>query len=99
MFYVFVFGYFWIDAFIEATNTFIIASSACIWYFSPRDPDNINDKIVTGAVSRSVGRTFCYHIGTLAMGSFVLAVVRVMQLIMKYFEEQAKKAGELSKLM
>ena len=57
-------------------NQFLIASTACIWYFSPRDPNSINDKMVTKAVTRSVFRVLCYHIGTLAFGSFLVAVVK-----------------------
>lgn len=34
------------------------------------------------------------HLGTLAMGSFLLATVQLAQIIMKYVEEQAKKGGE-----
>lgn len=73
--WLFLFGYLWINAFIGACNTFIIASSACIWYFSPRDPESEGDKMVSKAVSRSVYRVFCNHLGTLALGSFILAVV------------------------
>lgn len=57
------------------------------------------DKVVTAPVSRSVMRVFCYHVGTLAFGSFILAVIRMAQLALKYVEEQAKKAGDLSKPM
>jgi len=50
--------------------------------------------MVTKAVSRSVWRAFCNHLGTLAFGSFLLATVQLAQLIMKYVEEQAKKGGK-----
>jgi len=33
------------------------------------------DKIVEKAVTRSVYRAFRYHLGTLALGSFILAFV------------------------
>ena len=73
--WVFLFGYLWINAFIGAANQFIIASAACIWYFSPRDPNNQGDKLVSKAVSRSVWRCLINHLGTIAMGSFFLATV------------------------
>jgi len=37
--YYFLFGFLWIMEFISAMNQFIIASAACIWYFSPRNAD------------------------------------------------------------
>jgi len=39
MFYYFVFGFLWVTAFLMSLNQFILASSACIWYFSPRKKD------------------------------------------------------------
>jgi hypothetical protein len=63
------------NAFLGAINQLVIASAACIWYFSPRDPKNENDKLVDGAVRKSISRAFCYHLGTLALGSFLLAFV------------------------
>jgi hypothetical protein len=86
-FYAFVFGFIWICCFFDAMNQFLIASTACIWYFSPRDPNSINDKMVTKAVTRSVFRCLCYHIGTLAFGSFLVAVVKSMQLVLRYVEK------------
>ena len=35
----------------------------------------------------------------MAMGSFILACVKMAQIIMKYIENQAKKSGKLSKPM
>jgi len=70
-----VFTFLWINAFLGALNQLVIASAACIWYFSPRDPKNENDKLVEGAVRKSVTRALFYHLGTLALGSFLLAFV------------------------
>ena len=53
----------------------MLAGAACIWYFAPRDPENQNDKLIDGAVRKSLWWCFRYHLGTLAMGSFILAVV------------------------
>ena len=33
-FYVFIFGTLWINAFIGAMGTFVIASACCMWYYS-----------------------------------------------------------------
>jgi solute carrier family 44 protein 1 (choline transporter-like protein)/choline transporter-like protein 2/4/5 len=72
---VYLFGGLWGAAFISACNQFIIASAACIWYFSPRSVDNENDKDVDAAITKSVWRLFRYHLGSLAFGSFLVAVV------------------------
>lgn len=73
--YYWVFGLLWINAFFQAMNQFVIGSAAAIWYFSPRDPKDKNNKLVERPVSRSVWRCFRYHLGSLAFGSFILAIV------------------------
>jgi len=60
----------WNNAFVLAVVTFIISSSACIWYFSKG-----GDQGPHSVVSRSAYRAFRYHLGSLAFGSLVLAIV------------------------
>ena len=38
----------------------------------------------------SVWRVFRYHLGTVAFGSFIIALVQLIRLIMKYLEKKAK---------
>ena len=99
MSYYFLFGFLWVTAFLGAMNQFIIASSACIWYFSPRSAENASDKNVKAAVTRSVYRCLCYHLGTLAFGSFLLAVVQMIRLVLAYMTAQLKKANQQSKIV
>jgi len=46
--------------------------------------ENEDDKIVDAAVSRSVYRAFRYHLGSLAFGAFLVAVVQMTKLILEY---------------
>ncbi len=68
MLWYWLFGGLWTHAFIMALNQFLIASTACIWYFSEKDKVHM-------PVSRSVFRAFRYHLGSLAFGSLLLAIV------------------------
>jgi len=60
----------WKNAFLGALMQFTLVSVVCIWYFaqgtgqSPHKP-----------ISRSIWRAFRYHCGSIAFGSFILAVV------------------------
>ena len=38
----------------------------------------------------SVWRVFRYHLGTVAFGSIIIALVQLIRLIMKYLEKKAK---------
>lgn len=68
--WVYIFIGLWVSAFILAVNTFVLASSTCIWYFSQGPGQSVHRPI-----SRSLYRAFRYHLGSLAFGSFILAVV------------------------
>lgn len=67
----------WKQAFISALVQFVIASSCVIWYFSQG-----SGQLVSAPVSKSLYRAFRFHLGTLAFGSFILAVVRMIRFML-----------------
>lgn len=66
----YLFGLFWVVAFLMCLQKFIIAAAATLWYFDPID-DGSKDVSVMEAMSWGLW----YHCGTIAMGSFIIAVV------------------------
>lgn len=75
--YYWLFMGFWKQAFVTALVQFVIASSCVIWYFSQG-----SGQLVTAPVSKSFYRAFRFHLGTLAFGSFILAVVRMIRFML-----------------
>lgn len=73
--YFFIFGTLWSNALIGAIGIFTIASACCMWYFN----HGAND-VLDSPVSRSLKMAFRYHFGSLAFGSFILAVVQFLQM-------------------
>merc|ERR1719183_1169838 len=68
---------------------FIIAAAAAIWYFDPID-DGSKDVSVCEAMTWGIW----YHCGTIAFGSFLIAVVQLIRAIFEYMAKEAEKAGE-----
>jgi hypothetical protein len=64
-----IFGGLWTCSFILAIKTLILSSITSIWYFGKRDDDSHNSVIT------SIYRTFRFHLGSLAFGSLLLAIV------------------------
>lgn len=79
MFYYHLFALLWINAFILAWGTFVIASAACIWYFTHGHEHSGIHPIRT-----SIWRGSFYHLGSLAFGSFILAVIQAVRLALAY---------------
>jgi hypothetical protein len=86
------FSFLWNNAFICACCTMTIAGAVGFWYFTPND-----EKGTRAAVRPAFTNCFRYHLGSIAFGSFILAVVQFIKWWLYYLEKQAE-AGK-NKLM
>jgi hypothetical protein len=84
-----LFSLFWIIAFLNATNQFILASCACIWYFN-QGKDGVDSK---GEVTTSFKRAFRYHLGSLAFGSLIVAIIQFAIAVLEYIKNKTDNAG------
>lgn len=82
--YYFVFGTLWTNALFQAIGIFVIASSCTMWYYSHGPGQELDSPIL-----RSYKMVFRYHLGSLAFGSLILAIVQFLQLIVEAFKKQA----------
>lgn len=86
--YYFIFATLWCNALIQAIGIFIIASACCMWYYNHGANDELDSP-----VSRSLKMAFRYHFGSLAFGSFILALVNFLQVLVQAFKKQAQNTG------
>jgi choline transporter-like protein 2/4/5 len=82
------FGLLWIVAFFNAQQSFIVMVSACTYYF-----DSTKDKEGDATVSMGVKWAWVQHAGSLAMGSFIIALVEFVRIVVYTLTEQARKAS------
>jgi choline transporter-like protein 2/4/5 len=83
-----LFALFYINAFLNAYNQFVLASSACIWYFEHRiegGPDR--------PVRKSFWRAIRYHLGSIAFGSLIVAIIRFLMAVIEYFKQKLDSTG------
>ena len=87
------FGIFWLVAFLMACNEFVIIVSTCSWYFSRKDiPDD--DGIPGDAtVMQGFHWIIRYHAGSLAFGSFLLALVWTIRALFEYVGNKVENAA------
>jgi hypothetical protein len=83
-----LFGVLWICAWFEYASTFIVMVSAATYYFNSS---------AAGEGSAEVGLgfswAFCFHAGSIAIGAFVIALIRFIRIIFVYLAQQAEKAS------
>lgn len=87
-----IFGLFWIAAFINGMCQFIIAASSCIWYFTVN-----TDTQGKGTVGTAFGWGFRYHMGSVAFGSFCIAVVQTIRVLFEWYRRMIAKASKDNK--
>ena len=94
IYYFHFFGVLWTNAFVIALEQFVLGSSVCIWYFAQN-----SDSGVHRPVSRSFWRAFRYHLGSLAFGSFILAVIQFIKWVLRYINAKLKATKASNRLI
>jgi choline transporter-like protein 2/4/5 len=109
-----LFGLLWSNAFIQGVGIMTIAGAVSKWYWAPfdivtEDTDgdgdiDENDKkvkkaVVTGfPVAKSFWRTLRYHMGSIAFGSLIIAIVQAIRIVFAYITKQAEGIQGESKI-
>ena len=92
--YTHIVALFWNIAFILYLSHFVICVVAIMWYFATKR-DELEDPLWTG-----YKWGLFYHVGSLAFGSLILAIIWVVQLILAYLQQQAEEVkGADNKVM
>jgi len=79
------FSFLWNNAFLIAAGQCIIAGAVGAWFFTPNAEKGKKSTTMIG-----VRNTFRYHLGSIAFGSLIIAIIQFIRYVMKYFEKQAE---------
>lgn len=78
-------GLIWISEFILAFQQMAIAGAVVTYYFTRN-----KSQMTSVPILKSMARTFRYHLGTIAKGSFIITLVKIPRLILTYIHSQLK---------
>lgn len=88
-----IFGFFWITSFVEYLSRFIIIVGATTYYFN--NHRDRQDEEASAEICYGFTCAYWYHPGSIAMGSFIIAVVRFIKFIFYHLAKQAvKRSGD-----
>lgn len=82
-----LFSAFWTSNFLVAVGDLTVAMAVSRWYFH-KD----KRKVGSGVVFSSIFNTLYYHIGTLAFGSLLIAIVQIIRAILERIRRRLKRA-------
>ena len=82
-----LFSLFYMTAIISAYSQFVYSSSACIWYFTSEK--GTEDHYIRKSFKRGIR----YHFGSLAFGSFIIALCRLIMVWFEYIKKRVESLG------
>ena len=85
--YIMIFALCWAVSFNLSANMFVVAAMTAGWYFGRYEGWGIG-------LCRAMCWAYTYHIGSLAFGSFLIAILWFIQLILTYVYNKAKEMGD-----
>jgi len=83
----------WTMGLINAISFTTMSGAFCRWYWS-RGDEKYKE---TWPICRSYGRVMQYHFGTMAVGSFILAMIRLIRFLLMYLEKKCREAQKNNK--
>ena len=92
MMWYFLFGLFWCVAFFICLQQFIIAAMVCMWYFSGQGSE-MSDQPGSVSMFTAIGWGCWYHLGSIAFGSFLIALITMIRVVFEYLVKQYESVG------
>ncbi|ERL89402.1 hypothetical protein D910_06771 [Dendroctonus ponderosae] len=81
-----IFGFFWLAFFVSAFGQMTLAQVFAQWYWTRPKRD-----LPFFALTAAIYRTIRYHLGTLAFGSLIIAICRMIRVMLEYVDKKLKK--------
>ncbi|KAG4077520.1 hypothetical protein HA402_002947 [Bradysia odoriphaga] len=79
-------GFFWAVFFVSAFGEMVLAATFATWYWTFHKSD-----VPYFTLTLGLGRTVRYHLGTLAFGSLIVAICRMIRVGLEYLDHKLKK--------
>ncbi|KAI8472764.1 MAG: plasma-membrane choline transporter-domain-containing protein [Monoraphidium minutum] len=88
-----LFGLLWANQFIVGFSSVVVAGAVGSYYWSRGDAR----KMPAFPVVRAMRRTVIYNLGSIALGSFVIAIIQFVRLVLSYLDKKTRKIQQESK--
>ena len=97
MFWYHLLGFLWANQLVQAISMTAISGAYSYWYFYGRDEEKKGQ--VPHAFLKSLKRVLRYHIGSMAFGALIVALVQLARAILAYVDSQTKTWQDKSKVL
>ncbi|XP_053680219.1 choline transporter-like 2 [Anopheles nili] len=80
-----VVGFFWGICFVSAFSEMVLAFTFATWYWTRQ-----KSRLPFFVLTRGFTQTIFYHLGTLAFGSLIIAICKIIRFILEFLEQKLK---------
>jgi hypothetical protein len=99
MFVYWLFGFLWIAEFCSSVGFMVVAFCFALWFFAPmkkpteEDPEpEANEREMVGwPICTGLKLTVCHHLGTVAFGSLIIAIIQLVRICLEYIEQKRRQ--------
>lgn len=88
------FGILWVLNFINGVTIMTVSGTVLQWFWNSNVVDNKTTQSTRMSLMRAFGRTMRYHLGTVALGSFILAFVQFIRYLAAYLQKRLNSMGK-----
>lgn len=89
----YLFGLFWLVAFLICLQQFIIAAMVCMWYFCGGGAADASDAQHSASILRAMGWGCWYHLGSVSFGAFLIALITFIRVVFEYICKKYEQVG------
>lgn len=93
------FGYLWTSQLIIAISATTVAGAVSSWYWASEFEKEKKKKMPKRPVLAALRRTFRFHLGSLAFGAFIIAVVQLIRAALAYIDKQTQTLQKKNKMI
>ena len=93
-----LFGLLWVNQFLQGVTMVTIAGAVCQYYWTR--PNGVGERdLGSYPVASALFRTCRFHLGSIAFGSLIIAIVQFIRICLEYLDKQTRNIQEANKLV
>ncbi|KAI9562773.1 hypothetical protein GHT06_010227 [Daphnia sinensis] len=85
-----LFGLFWGLFFVSALAEIVLAGAFASWYWAFNKPRDVPAYPLTNSLFRAI----FYHLGTVAFGSLIIAIIRSIRVLLEYLDRKVREYSD-----
>ncbi|GMF30779.1 unnamed protein product [Phytophthora lilii] len=94
-----VFGFLWTNQLLQAISICVIAGSVAQYYWTPPSDSGKRELEARFPIARALGYTLRFSLGSLCFGSFIIACVQFLRIMLEYLDRNTKQIQQANRIV